>query len=241
MAITKQHKATGNILLHLRPFHRVLISLAVASIVFFCIRNSGFNGVLTATMLWISFALTFNITSWIVFFKLPVGAIVKKANSEDGSRVFVMISVLISSFASMFMVLLLMISKQPDLKNAPQAVQDAAALLEKITVAASISGMIVSWILVHTIFTFHYAFMYYFKEKDDTPGGEALNFPGKDKPDYLDFAYFSFIIGMTFQVSDVEISSAAIRRTALAHSLLSFALNTFVVALTINLIAGLKG
>ena len=75
---------------------------------------------------------------------------------------------------------------------------------------------------------------------DDTTVGNPLDFPGNAKPDYLDFAYFAFVIGMTFQVSDVEIPSRTIRRTALAHSLLSFALNTFVVALTINLIAGLK-
>lgn len=68
---------------------------------------------------------------------------------------------------------------------------------------------------------------------------EGLNFPQEKQPDYIDFAYFSFVIGMTFQVSDVQINSRIIRRTALAHGLLSFALNTFVVALTINLIAGL--
>ena len=91
-----------------------------------------------------------------------------------------------------------------------------------------------------TIFTFHYAHLYYFKDKDDTVDGNALEFPKEDKPDYPDFAYFAFVIGMTFQVSDVEINSRIIRRTALAHGLLAFALNTFVVALTINLIAGLK-
>ena len=93
---------------------------------------------------------------------------------------------------------------------------------------------------MHTIFTFHYAHLYYFKNMDDTTEGKPLDFPGKTKPDYLDFAYFSFVIGMTFQVSDIEIPSRTIRRTVLAHSLLSFALNTFVVALTINLIAGLR-
>ena len=65
--------------------------------------------------------------------------------------------------------------------------------------------------------------------------------PEGHDPDYLDFAYLSFDIGMTFQVSDVVITSRIIRRTALAHSLLAFALNTFVIALTVNLIAGLKG
>ena len=128
----------------------------------------------------------------------------------------------------MFTVLLLMISKNGSSRH------------EVITVIISISGMMVSWLMVHTIFTFHYAHLYYFKKKDDTKTGEALEFPKEKKPDYLDFAYFAFVIGMTFQVSDVAINSRKVRRTALAHGLLSFALNTFVVALTINLIAGLK-
>ncbi len=69
---------------------------------------------------------------------------------------------------------------------------------------------------------------------------KGLDFPGKEKPGYLDFAYFSFVVGMTFQVSDVQITSRTIRRLVLAHGLISFFLNTFVVALTINIVAGLK-
>ena len=82
--------------------------------------------------------------------------------------------------------------------------------------------------------------MYYNEEKQTKGPLQGLDFPDEKKPDYIDFAYFSFIIGMTFQVSDVSISARGIRRTALAHALLAFALNTFVVALTINLVAGLK-
>ena len=84
--------------------------------------------------------------------------------------------------------------------------------------------------------------MYYDDDKKN-PGKDAygLEFPEDDPmPNYIDFAYFSFTIGCTFQVSDVEISSPKIRRVVLLHGLLSFALNTFVIALTINLIAGFK-
>jgi len=176
---------------------------------------------------WTTFALSFIVSSWFVFFSLPVAEIIKRANQEDGSRVFVLLFILLSSFASMITVLLLV-------TGASNGVHEIFAIV------ISVSGMMVSWVLVHTIFTFHYAHLYYFEGKDDTPKGEALDFPGTKKPDYIDFAYFSFIIGMTFQVSDVAIQSRITRRTVLAHSLLSFALNTFVVALTINLIAGLK-
>jgi len=87
---------------------------------------------------------------------------------------------------------------------------------------------------VHTLYVFHYAHLYY--------GGQqvgGLDFPGNGEPDYVDFAYFSIVMGCTFQVSDVEISAKKIRHVAMFHGLLSFALNTFVVALTINIVAGL--
>jgi uncharacterized membrane protein len=104
----------------------------------------------------------------------------------------------------------------------------------------SLSPVILSWTLLHTIFTMRYAHLYHDKNqlKTGTTAG-GVEFPGKDKPDYLDFAYFSFVIGMTFQVSDVQISSRVIRRFVLFHSIISFVFNTIIVALTINAIAGL--
>ena len=223
-----RNKKTGNIFLRMHPLQRLLVSLGMSLLVFLIIHNKSIPPLLTLVILWDAFAFTFIVTSWIVFFTRPVPEIIKQANQDDGSKLFVMIRILVSSFASMFTVLLLMISK------------DQPPGLEIITVIAALTGMIVSWIMVHTIFAFHYAHMYYFKDEDDTKGSTALTFPDEKRPDYLDFAYFSFVIGMTFQVSDIEVSSRKIRRTVLTHGLLSFALNTFVVALTINLIAGLK-
>ncbi len=225
---TKENKKSGNIFLRMHPLQRILLSLALTLIVFLITRSDHLNATLTVTLLWDVFALSFICSSWIVFFTRPVGEIIRLANKEDGSKVFVMVCIIVTSFASMFAVLLLVLSKQ----QAPDHVALAVIL--------AVTGMLVSWVMIHTIFTFHYAHMYYIEAKDDTPDEEALDFPATKKPDYLDFAYFSFVIGMTFQVSDVQINSSLIRRTALAHALLAFALNTFVVALTINLIAGLK-
>ncbi len=217
----------NNILYRIGPLQRIILSVIISLLTFLFIRNEKFNNLLLISILWIVFAMTFVITSFIIFFNLPIGEIAKRANEEDGSRTFVFFSILISSFASMFTVLLLMIS-------------DKIQAQKTLTEIVAIIGMVTSWMLVHTIFSFHYARMYYYKKTEANSESYPLNFPGKEKPDYLDFAYFSFVIGMTFQVSDVEINSRDIRRTALLHSLLSFALNTFVVALTINLIAGLK-
>ena len=227
MTTALQNKKRGNIFLRMHPLQRIVLSLLLSVIAFFATRNCNLTPVLTVTLLWDVFAFSFITTSWIVFFTRPVAEIIKLANKDDGSKAFVMTSIIVTSFASMFAVLLLVLSK-----DQPES--------EVLAVILAVTGMVVSWIMIHTIFTFHYAHMYYIEEKDDTPNDEALDFPATKKPDYLDFAYFSFVIGMTFQVSDVEINSRLIRRTALAHALLAFALNTFVVALTINLIAGLK-
>jgi uncharacterized membrane protein len=92
-----------------------------------------------------------------------------------------------------------------------------------------------SWAVVHTAFALHYAHDYY---GDDTPGG--LQFPSGDKSqhaDYWDFVYFSFVIGMTAQVSDVGITDKIIRRTATVHGIISFVFNTALLALTVNIAA----
>lgn len=223
-----KNKKPANFFLQMHPLQRILLSLGVSFITYLFIRNSALGPELTFAIMWDAFALSFIVTSWIVFFTRPVAEITRLANKEDGSKIFVLTSILVSAFASMFTVLLLIIAK------------DKLADQRELAVIFSITGMMFSWIMVHTIFTFHYAHMFYDAGKDDTPEGTALVFPGENKPDYLDFAYFAFIIGMTFQVSDVQIRSGKIRKTALLHGLLAFALNTFVVALTINLIAGLK-
>jgi uncharacterized membrane protein len=215
-------------LLSLNSLHRVSISLILSLIVFFLLRNSHFGPMMVGMMLWDVFAFSFVLTSWLVFFKSSTNHIKKRAQSEDGSRGFVFFIVILSSIACLVTVLLLIVS----LKKADV---DKAIFLPVI-----IGGMMLSWIMVHTTFCFHYARLFYNPTTAAENTVQELNFPEEPCPDYLDFAYFSFVIGMTFQVSDVTINSRLMRRLALAHALLSFAINTFVVALTINLIAGLK-
>ena len=93
--------------------------------------------------------------------------------------------------------------------------------------------ILLSWAFIHTIFALHYAHEFY----DDEAGG-GLAFPGGGaEPDYWDFVYFSFVIGMTSQVSDVGITRQEIRRTATAHGVVSFVFNAALLALTINIAA----
>jgi uncharacterized membrane protein len=103
----------------------------------------------------------------------------------------------------------------------------------ELTIA--ITTIALSWAAVHTTFALHYAHDYY---RNATPGG--LQFPSGDKEDhadYWDFVYFSFVIGMTAQVSDVGITDKTIRRTATAHGIVSFIYNTALLALTVNIAA----
>ena len=97
----------------------------------------------------------------------------------------------------------------------------------------AIATVVLSWAFIHTIFALHYAHDFYGKGQRAT----GLKFPGDDKPDYWDFMYFSFVIGMTFQVSDVAVTNKWIRRSVVAHGILSFFYTTTVVALTVNMAA----
>jgi uncharacterized membrane protein len=104
-------------------------------------------------------------------------------------------------------------------------------------VEAAVLGILIvaaSWFAVHTLFTVHYARLYYSNE----PGG--INFHDPEQPRFRDFAYVAFTVGMTFQVSDTEIGLTSIRATVLRHALLSYLLGAVVLAVTINLIAGLS-
>jgi uncharacterized membrane protein len=109
----------------------------------------------------------------------------------------------------------------------------AGAARQPAHVALATITIVLSWALIHTIFALHYAHEFY----DVTEGG-GLAFPGGDpEPDYWDFVYFSFVIGMTSQVSDVGITSKQIRRTVAAHGVVSFVFNAALLALTVNLAA----
>ena len=113
--------------------------------------------------------------------------------------------------------------------------------LERVArVVLVVYTILLSWTFIHTMFALHYAHEYYF-DIDLARDSHArdLRFPGDRTPTYGDFVYFAFTIGMTFQVSDVQIANAAVRRLVLAHGVLAFFYSTVVLALAINLVAGL--
>ena len=104
--------------------------------------------------------------------------------------------------------------------------------------AVGVLSVVLSWLFFNVMFAVHYAHGYYgdFGEKH-----AGLEFPDTPEPDYWDFAYFSIVIGMTFQVSDVQITSKYLRRVVLLHSVIAFFFNVFIIAITVNIVAGQGG
>ncbi len=105
-----------------------------------------------------------------------------------------------------------------------------------VLVAATLG---LSWLLSHVLFALRYAHEYYERAPASGKFARGLQFPGDDAPDYWDFLYFALVLGMTFQVSDVQITAKPLRRLATVHGLLGFLFNTVIVALTVNIAAGL--
>jgi uncharacterized membrane protein len=105
-------------------------------------------------------------------------------------------------------------------------------------IALGLVSLACSWLMIHTLYAFHYAHCYY-QDDRSAPGKdeEPLDFPGGKAPAYFDFLYYAMVVGMTSQVSDVPVRSREMRRITLAHSVLSFAFNMLVLALSINVVA----
>lgn len=197
---------------------------------FFLPLGPGAHRLLHFLVAWDIFCLIFLLLHWITFVTTRPQHIRQEAQTQDEGRIIVFFIALIATTAGLMAVTLLLLDKNT------QAISSRAFPL---TVA--FAGLLLSWVLVHTIFTVRYAHLYYAdhkKERNTEAGG--LSFPGEEKPGFLDFAYFSFVIGMTFQVSDVTITSGRLRRLVLFHSLLAFGFNTIIVALTVNVAAGLS-
>jgi uncharacterized membrane protein len=179
---------------------------------------------------WVTFSGVFCVLSIHSFFVVPASTIGKKCEEEDLSTWLLFVLVVITCLSALISVSVLILDRSE------------WEIPDWVGIVLFILTVMLAWVLVHLAFTFRYAHIYYASEKSHfKQHANGLEFPGDTKPDYFDFAYFSFTIGMTFQVSDVVIKSKALRRLSLVHALLSFVFNTVIIALTINEIMNLKG
>jgi len=210
-------------------YQKLLISLFVAGVAFgatqlFAISNS------TRVMIsWDAFAIAMITMSWLLFFKTTATQqheIVKRQDDNISVIFAIVLSAVCVSLAGALLLIL----------NTEESILD-----RDLRTIFTIAAVTTSWILLHTIFTIRYAHLYHNYDNAQTGAeGGGIDFPNAEAPDYIDFAYFSFVIGMTFQVSDITISSKTVRRFVLMHSLISFVFNTIIVALTVNIIAGIS-
>jgi uncharacterized membrane protein len=151
----------------------------------------------------------------------------QRAQAQDEPSMVVFLLMMLAVLASVSSIVLLL-----------QQVKQLAGAERLGHMLLAMLALGLSWLFIHTIFAFRYAHRYYQEEKRKKPGGAGLQFPNQPDPDYFDFLYYAFVIGMTSQVSDVQVTSREMRRLTLGHGILSFAFNVLIVALTINVVAG---
>ena len=168
------------------------------------------------------------LANWTIALRDDAAHTIRRAAAADPGRNAVLIVVLISIVVGLFAAIQIL-GRGP---TGPAADRN-------IALGLGLSAVVLGWLLIHTTFIFRYAHLFYFDSDDDGRGQRGLIFPGTTEPDDYDFAYFSFVIGMTFQVSDVQIADPDIRRAVLLHALISFAYNTTIIALGVNLVSSL--
>jgi len=207
---------------------RFLSSLVVSVVFFLGISRKAGMGE-SMILSWNAFAAAYLILAWIRIFTTPPQMVPDVARLQHLRRQILFVFVLLAACSSLWAVFSL-------LNAFPEFPKIAAGSRAAIAFAT----LILSWGLIHTMFTFHYAYLYYCRGFEKGHSVPALVFPeGGNDPDYKDFAYFSFVIGMTSQVSDVQIGCRQIRAWSLLHGLVSFGFNTAVLALAVNAVSGI--
>jgi uncharacterized membrane protein len=199
-----------------------LIIMLIVGVVAALVTGSLGEWVYAPTVVWCFSALLYSSWVWLKIGRLDATQTRANASREEPARGTADLLVLLLSVASLFSVGFVLVHAA----GSTGAAKGILAALALVSVA-------LSWILLHTLYTLRYASQYYTAD-------DGIDFNQQTPPRYTDFAYLSFTLGMTYQVSDTNITNHAIRATALRHSLLSFVFGSVILAATINLIAGLS-
>lgn len=204
--------------------HRLLLGFIVAAVVGLALHTRALWTASLAT--YDAFAFAILALIWITVALTPQEQIQAVAQRQDVGRTVIFVFVIIVACAALFAVAFLIRSGKPEERHL------------SIHLLLALATIVLSWLLMHAVFALRYAHKYYDDDAKRARGYVAgLKFPGDDPPDYRDFAYFSFVIGMTCQVSDVDVTSREMRRLVLLHGILSFGFNTVILALTINTVS----
>jgi uncharacterized membrane protein len=203
---------------------RLVISVAIGIATTFLLRATELHLVTRVLLGWDIGVAIYLVVAMIVMARCSTIAAIRRnaAIQDEGAFAILLLTVaaVIASLGAIF---------------AELAALDRASPSYALHIALVVTTVILSWTFTHTIFALHYAHDFY----GGAERSDGLKFPGNAQPDYWDFVYFSFVIGMTFQVSDVAVANKSIRRMVVAHGALSFFFSTAIVALTVNIAAGL--
>ena len=212
-------------LTRLDSHHRVFIAAVVGAIVLAATSNE-LPLAARLAFTWTAFAGVSLLLGWGVIVSGDPAAVRRSAVLQDAGRSVIFTLVLLASSGSLWTVWALI--------GLARGVSGGVYAFYMTLAPVSV---VFSWFLVHTLFTLRYAHIYYGAGEIHGTHHGGLEFPGNHLPDYMDFAYFSFVVGMTAQVSDVQVTSRRLRRLTLVHGIISFAFNTVILALTINALA----
>jgi uncharacterized membrane protein len=202
-----------------------LVRVAIGAVVGVCaaLLDVTFGPTKAAPLVgWDALALTYLGLTWWLLWPLNPGQTARRATRHDPTRAVSYVLLLTAALASVLAFGLVLFGASR-----------SGGTTEVLRVALGVGSVVVSWAVVHSVYTLRYATTFYSDPSD------GINFNQTQPPCYKDFAYVSFTIGTTFQVSDTALTTSTIRRTALLHALTSYALATLILAATVNLIAGL--
>lgn len=169
---------------------------------------------------WVTAGVAYLVWTWTAVWRLAPPDVVRLSQREDSSRAFSDAFLVLTSAAALLAVAVILFSSRSGRGGA--------------LVGLGVASVVVSWGVLHTAFTLKYARLYYAQ-------GGGIDFKQDEQPTYPDFAYLAFTVGMTFQVSDTDISSPKMRSLVLAHSLAAYLFGAIIIAVTVNLLAGLGG
>lgn len=212
--------ASATILHWLRPWTapvRLGVSAGIG-IALYLLLSRSFSAPLAGVLAWDGFILVFLLLTYRVIADRSIDSMRRRAAELDARTSVIMVLVIAAAFASLYGIS----SNMNVLPGHPLS----RVLLTGVTVLGS-------WSLIHTVYAVHYAHLYY------SPPEGGLIFPGSGEPHYVDFLYYSFVVGMTCQVSDVQVSETGLRRLTLIHGVLSFFFNTVILVLAVNIGASL--
>ena len=217
------HLRLPKLLRIVRARPRLFISLAIGIAVFIALLLTDWRMASRLVVAWDVFAGLYLVLAFQMMATADVRHMQRRARLQDEGQTVILALTATAAFASLAAIVALLSTAGGSSSRRPG------------DLFLAILTIMVSWAFTHTMFALHYAHEYY--DENDHRGG-GLVFPGaQTDPDYWDFMYFSFTIGMCAQVSDVTISCRPIRRTALGHSVISFIFNVALLALTINIVA----